>query len=478
MKTKQEAIEIRRIYSETGGNVSETARQCGCGRDTVRRALVRDYSINDGRKHRYHSHDEDRMIESVILSNAQDAARSKKLRLTATRIAHIVQDEGCRLSERQLLKRVSVVRRRLSEKPGECAFLELDAPMGAFQCDYGTVESYIGDERVSVHILILSSAFSNAFACTACQAEDSANFFEGLERCFGQLGGVPPVIRFDNLSPAIAWNKSRRQMTEPFSRFVVHHGFKAEFCNPCSGWEKGNVENKVKYVRNNFFNPVCRCRYDSIDALNNALYALAIEDRKRKHYKKHRSIASLFDAEMECLLSFKNPFGYMETRVACVDKQGFVHYRGNRYFSKHSLACGTILIKADSKHVQLFGSDLKPIVTHKRAYGKDRRVQTANDLAVMLSRKPGAIPYVIQPKEEAEALRRACIGVRSVERVDMILDVLTKQSNVQKLHFADDSRLEKYDTLAGLNERSRGYFTDLHTPKAGINDSRNGAKTG
>lgn len=45
MKTKQEAIEIRRVFAETGGNVSETARRCGCGRDTVRRALKRDYGL-------------------------------------------------------------------------------------------------------------------------------------------------------------------------------------------------------------------------------------------------------------------------------------------------------------------------------------------------------------------------------------------------------------------------------------------------
>jgi len=32
-----------------------------------------------------------------------------------------------------------------------------------------------------------------------------------------------------------------RKLTEMFMRFTMHHGFKAEFCNPDSPQEKGNV---------------------------------------------------------------------------------------------------------------------------------------------------------------------------------------------------------------------------------------------
>lgn len=64
MKTEQEAIEIRRVYTETGGNVSETARICGCGRGTVRRALVRDYGDNGGRKLRRRPQPEDAIRDS------------------------------------------------------------------------------------------------------------------------------------------------------------------------------------------------------------------------------------------------------------------------------------------------------------------------------------------------------------------------------------------------------------------------------
>ncbi len=47
-----------------------------------------------------------------------------------------------------------------------------------------------------------------------------------------------------------------RVLTDGFSRFMIHYRFQAEFCNPASGNEKGNVENKVGYSRRNAFVPV------------------------------------------------------------------------------------------------------------------------------------------------------------------------------------------------------------------------------
>jgi transposase len=47
----------------------------------------------------------------------------------------------------------------------------------------------------------------------------------------------------------------RRTLTEMFMRFTMHHRFKAEFCNPDSPQEKGNVECKVGYIRRNYLLP-------------------------------------------------------------------------------------------------------------------------------------------------------------------------------------------------------------------------------
>ena len=481
MKTKQEAIEIRRVFAETGGNVSETARRCGCGRDTVRRALKRDYEVNEGRKPRPHPHPEDAAIELVIMENMADAMRSRKLRLTASRIAQIVRADGCQLSERQLIKRVAVVRGRLKEKNDKPVFLELDAPRGAYQVDFGQYECYLDDVRTVVHGLIVSSAYSNAFAVVALPGEDSASLFEGLERCFAMLGGTPPVLRFDNLAPAVFWDKKKRCMTEPFSRFVVHHGFRPEFCNPRSGWEKGNVENKVKYIRNNFFNPINRCRFKDLATLNDALASFAVKDRSRKHYKKERLISELLESERPVFGELRPPFGYVERRVVNVDKQGFVQYRGNRYFTRHDNTAAQVVVEADSGHVNILGMDFRPLASHVRALGKDRRVQPLSELAALLAKKPSAIPYVIHPIEEANELRERLRGVRAVDRVEPIMQVLTKGADVScvgKSQFGCAGytpNLGKYDILAGINEQTGRNNAVVQQIEAWVCNTGNGA---
>lgn len=70
---------------------------------------------------------------------------------------------------------------------------------------------------------------------------------EGLVATFEYLGGVPTEIWFDN---------TRIIVTERFQRFCEHYRFRPLFMNPESGWEKGNVENKVGYLRRNELVPV------------------------------------------------------------------------------------------------------------------------------------------------------------------------------------------------------------------------------
>ncbi|MGD6903469.1 IS21 family transposase, partial [Bacillus infantis] len=74
------------------------------------------------------------------------------------------------------------------------------------------------------------------------------------------------------------------QLTDEFVSFQNHYGFEVQACNPRSGHEKGNVENKVGYIRYNFFNkaPVM----NNLEDLTQQLEKQLIEDRNRLHYEK------------------------------------------------------------------------------------------------------------------------------------------------------------------------------------------------
>ena len=98
--------------------------------------------------------------------------------------------------------------------------------------------------------------YSNRAFSVALPAENQECLLEGIKYILKQAGGVPTTIRIDNMSTAVVKSKTRykeAQLTNEFRSFALHYGFKVQTCNPRSGYEKGSVENKVGYVRYNFF---------------------------------------------------------------------------------------------------------------------------------------------------------------------------------------------------------------------------------
>lgn len=85
-------------------------------------------------------------------------------------------------------------------------------------------------------------------------SENQECFLEGMKTLFLKAGGVPIRIWFDNLSAVVAGieKNGERKLRELFTRFQCHYRFEAIFCNPNSGNEKGNVENKCGYSRRNW----------------------------------------------------------------------------------------------------------------------------------------------------------------------------------------------------------------------------------
>lgn len=73
------------------------------------------------------------------------------------------------------------------------------------------------------------------------------------------------------------------------------------FYNPNSGNEKGNVENKVGFIRRNYMVPAPKV--GDLRDYNEALNA-ALEDRSRReaHYEKGLTWADLFEADKAALL--------------------------------------------------------------------------------------------------------------------------------------------------------------------------------
>jgi len=71
-----------------------------------------------------------------------------------------------------------------------------------------------------------------------------AQVFDAHNHAFVVLGGVPRRGIYDNMRTAVdrVRRGKERDVNARFATMVSHFLFEAEFCNPASGWEKGQVE--------------------------------------------------------------------------------------------------------------------------------------------------------------------------------------------------------------------------------------------
>ena len=443
MLSLNEALRVRALFRSLG-TLSAVARVTGHDIKTIRRVLNRDYSVPMRRRR---SVSMDSRLADLIIANRSALNLNHKNRLTPARAHELLSSVGYSVSLRTVERRFKVVSERLGAAVERPASLLLSPPPGAFQVDFGLVDAILSGVSVSLSLLICSSAYSNGCAAVACRCQDSSNLFWGLDHCFIQLGGVPPFLRFDNLAPAISCFRKGKQKTDAFTRFECHHGFDSEFCNPASGWEKGNVENKVQYIRERFFVPVPVV--SSLSDLNHALSVWCREDMRRNHYAKGRLISDLFVEDQASFLPFVSPFDYVEIIGARADSRGFVSYRSCHYFVDERSACRSVIIHGTVDNVEIYSQDGELLNCHARSYQSGVFIQSSDDLARQLSHKLNALGNIGRDRADGLRLRDALRALNASERMPFIRRFLDGErlSDILESIEAQRAPLFKYNAL-------------------------------
>ena len=105
------------------------------------------------------------------------------------------------------------------------------------------------------------------------------------------LGGVPRRGIYDNMRTAVdqVGVGKKRQVNARFAAMASHYLFDAEFCNPASGWEKGQVEKNVQDARHRLWQTMPR--FATLADLNDWL-----EQRRQALWREipHKSQQGLF----------------------------------------------------------------------------------------------------------------------------------------------------------------------------------------
>lgn len=387
---------IREMYYEKGFSVSEIEKRTTHSRNTINKYIAME-DFNDNRYKRQKECKSDLVRPFVRQILLEDKHKRKKQRHTAKRIYERALEEIpslCQIKERRMRDIVSEERKQIyTEK--EC-FLDLQHPGGEAQVDFGEIDIYEDGKLVKAHEFVMTFPASNAGFCQITRSETMEAVCESLEKIFEHIGKVPSRIWFDQMAAAALRQKDDHgnAIANPkFQKFALHHGFEINFCNPNSGNEKGSVENKVGYFRNNLFIP--EPTLHNINEFNKDLLKRCDKDNKREHYKyKPETIESLFVQEKE-LMHAKNPTAYdcaRETKHH-VYKNGHIKVDGSEYSVSPSKVNEKVIVKYYANELVICDLDYLEITRHKRSFEKGTKFTHWIDFITLVSKRPKALKY-------------------------------------------------------------------------------------
>lgn len=244
---------------------------------------------------------------------------------------------------------------------------------------------------MKVRCLVVAFPYSNMRWVVALPGENAECVCEGLETVFGHIGLASRVLVFDNATGAahrVAWGKIT--VVDVFRRFVEHYRVEVGFRNPASGWEKGNVENAVGFLRRDLMVPMPNA--ESYRRLASWMLSRCDGIAGNTHCRKDVLISDLFAGEKTRMLPLSRvPYDACRWVTRRADREGNVEIDSDRYLAGPSWHGWTLEAGSRAFQVEIRTQDGRFVVKPPRAYG--RAAQTV--------RNPASLPPVLARKSRA-----------------------------------------------------------------------------
>jgi transposase len=231
-------------------------------------------------------------------------------------------------------------RQREFQTAGRGTFVPLAFEPGeAFQFDWSEDWAIIGNERTKLQVAHSKLSYSRAFVVRAYLLQTHEMLFDAHNHGFRVLGGVPRRGIYDNMRTAVdrIGPSRERQVNARFLAMTSHYLFEPEFCNPASGWEKGQVEKNVQDARHRLWQPMPEV--ESLEALNAWLEQRCVALWEEiPHGTEPGSVGAVWRQEVDCLMPVRRVFDGFVDETKRVSPTCLVHFDRNRYSVPASFA--------------------------------------------------------------------------------------------------------------------------------------------
>ena len=428
---------IRRWHFRQHIPIREIERRTGLSRNTIRKYLRADVA-----EPKFKVPERPSKLDPFAVKLAswlrQEAGKSRKQKRTAK---HLYADlaalgyDGSYGRVAAFARCWKADRQREQQTSGRGTFVPLIFAAGeAFQFDWSEDWAVIAGERTKLQVAHTKLSHSRAFIVRAYLLQTHEMLFDALTQAFRVLGGVPQRGIFDNMKTAVdrIGSGKARQVNARFAAMASHYLFETDFCNPASGWEKGQVEKNVQDARRRLWQPLPS--FPDLDALNAWLEERCIEQwGDIQHGSLPGTIADVHTAELASLMKLGRPFDGFVEHTKRVSPTCLIHFERNRYSVPASFANRPVSLRVYPDRI-VVAAEGQIMCEHVRIIDRShhlpgRTVYDWRHYLAVIQRKPGALrngaPFAELPEAfkqlQVQLLRRPGGDREMVEMLALVL---------------------------------------------------------
>jgi len=302
----------------------------------------------------------------------------------------------------------------LAQSSGRGTYIPLAfAPGDAFQFDWSEDWAYIAGKKTKLQVAQFKLAYSRAFFLRAYLLQTHEMLFDAHNHAFRVLGGVPRRGIYDNMKTAVdkIGQGKDRHVNPRFQAMASHYLYEAEFCNPASGWEKGQIEKNVQDSRRRIW--LEAPRFADLPALNDWLERRCLTLWQELHHPDQpgASVAEVWQEECSQLMPTPVPFDGFVEHTKRVSPTCLVYFELNRYSVPATFANRPVSVRVYADRLVMategkFIAEHPRIIERQHDASRGRTVYDWRHYLSVLQRKPGALRNGAPFKELPEGFKR------------------------------------------------------------------------
>ena len=385
-------MKVRRMILVDQQSIRSVSKATGISRNTIKKYLKDETPPNYTRSKPPVNHKIKGFENTLTQWYENDLARPKRERRTAQKLYEQLILEGYQGSYSPVCRFIKNIKQQSPDTNQAFIPLAFD-PGDVMQFDWSMEIVVIGGIELKIKVAHFRLAHSRKPFIVAYPRETQEMLLDAFVKAFNFYQGVTNRVVIDNPKTMVVriGHGKEREFHTRFMALMNHYAVEPVACTPASGWEKGQVENQVRVIRNQIFKP--QLKFDDMAALNAHLLACSHSLGGKAHpQEKGKTIDAVFEVEQPILRPLGCDFdGYAEKTVkatsTCLAQFDSHHYSVPAHLAKQRLS-----LRAYADRILLV-HDQQVVAEHPRSFNKHGYSFEPWHYVPVLKKKPGALRH-------------------------------------------------------------------------------------